>query len=146
MVLVKKHFFYFILVFFFTSCSKKNVSFSYHVNSVKRTCKFSFDKEFTLKKMIDDHGLREWLIEFPTQGKIFITNDEINGSEINDLKVKKFGRNVSLKFIQDSLTLEGLDSSGFWKEIKQGGLVYGYMNVKENDKAYFEKSIVPNCK
>ncbi|HEV7379671.1 MAG TPA: hypothetical protein VGN64_07750 [Dyadobacter sp.] len=128
-------------------CSKNTVTFGYFENSQKKKCKIKAGGNYSLKRLSDDNGTREWQIEYPENTKVFITDDDRNGSQTNIYKYKKHGPNVSLQFTHnENLALEGFDSTnGYWKEIKQGRITFGYINLKKEDKSFFEKLMTFSC-
>jgi|GEM_PF-1571299 len=129
-------------LFVVTACTK-NIHIT---NSAGSICSFTFPKEAKITKVAQDDPSRDWLISFQENKKIFISTNDVSGSPLNRYKQEEYGENIVVKMVaNDSLILYGRNSSGNWKEIKQDGIVYGYMNIPDNEVLKFEKLIIPIC-
>lgn len=131
-----------VIAIMLSSCSNK-IQLK---NSNGSVCTFEFPKGARITKIITDEPFLNWLISFPNNKKIFISNDDISGCPLNTYKQKEYGENVVVKIVaNDTLTLRGENEFGYWKEVKKNGIVYGYMNIPNNEIIKYEMLILPNC-
>lgn len=111
------------------------------------SCSFSFPKETKITKVVGDDPSLDWLIEFSKNKKVFVSTNDVSGSPLNRYKQQELGDNIVVKIVSsDSLTLQGKNSFGNWKEVKKNSIVYGYMNIPDSEIDVFEKLIIPVCR
>lgn len=136
-------FFCLTAVLFLGSCTKR-IQLK---NSEGLVCTFKFPKGVKITKVTSDDPTVDWLADFSQNRKVFISNNDISGSPLNTYKLQEFGENIVVKIVaSDSLTLKGKNNYGNWKEVKKNGIVYGYMNISDDEIDKFEKLIIPECK
>jgi hypothetical protein len=134
---------YCITILFLTSCTKR-----IHLrNSEGSVCTFKIPKGTKITKVVSDDRSLDWLVDFSQNRKVFISNNDISGSPLNNYKLQEYGENIVVKIVaSDSLILKGKNSYGNWKEVKNKGIVSGYLNISDNDLDKFEILIIPKCK
>ncbi|ADQ18946.1 hypothetical protein Lbys_3288 [Leadbetterella byssophila DSM 17132] len=116
-------------------------------NSEGSVCTFKFPKGVKITKITSDDPTLDWLVDFSQNRKIFVSNNDISGSPLNSYKLQEYGENIVVKIVaSDSLILTGKNNYGNWKEIKKNGIIYGYMNISDDEIDKFEKLIIPECK
>lgn len=97
---------------------------------------------FKIKKMTDDEGIKEHLFVYPDSSIFYITDDSDSGGAVNEFKVQKFGDGIFIKILtSDTLTVEGVVNGKYWKELKQGDIVLGYLKVSSDMKELFDQAL-----
>lgn len=86
---------------------------------------------------------KELEVSYPDSSFIYITNDANGGSHLNYKNVSSLSKDVyTNKLLKDTLLLQGSQNDGrFWKEIKMGQIVVGYVNASPDKKEEYDKAL-----
>ena len=85
----------------------------------------------------------EYRIMYPDSSILYIGNDNWSGSKLNVINRVEAGiRGINKRNENDSLYFEGVQKNGrYWKENFLGDIIVGYVNVKQEDKEKYDKSV-----
>jgi hypothetical protein len=136
---MKKNIVYIAFFALFCISCNKVIIIGTNYKNIPQKYSFKLPKGAKVYKIVSDDSFMEYKIIFPGNKILFISNNDIDGCSINDYKYDVYGKNVNMKFLtSDTLQLSGKNNLGYWKEIKKDGLVYGYLNLHENEIIKFE--------
>lgn len=86
-----------ILVLLVTSSCTKRISVDSFTRGENKVCIFNFPRQYHISKYQSDDPNTEWKVEY--QGRVvFISTNERDGSELNQNKYLKYGKDISIKF------------------------------------------------
>lgn len=135
-----------IILFFILGCSSmKNMQrIHFTFNDLHKRCKLILfiPRYYSLQRIEaggeDGVERRYW---YRDSSVIYISTFR-GGSSLNYENIRKQEAAYSKRFGFDTITLSGVNDSGkYWKEVKYYNLYYGYANVKEEEKKYFDQAI-----
>ncbi len=90
------------------------------------------------KTQRDDHGRVKYDFIYSDSSSIYMTDNEESGA-VFFAKSHKYGDSIYLKVqTSDTLELTGEHEGRYWREIKLGRIVVGYMNVYNDKKQTFD--------
>lgn len=144
----------FILVFLF-SCSNKKALLKEKDYEIKlrtfdsdyersKVYKFSLPTKGKLVSIFPQDGeiYREYRIQYPDGSTFYITNDLLNGSDLNFDYVSKNGVSYHKDKLVEYKVYKGKTNvNKYWKDEFIGSLVIGYTNSSIGMKKRFDKSI-----
>ncbi|WP_341841749.1 hypothetical protein [Chitinophaga caseinilytica] len=135
----------FIILTCFTSCAvikqTDKVRFEYYSGTQRQKVVLSIPKGATLVKITAGGEGEEHRYWYADSSVIYISN--LTGSAtLNALLINREQSDYNRRFMSDTASFTGTDEKGnYWKEVKNGNLLYGYSNVPINKKEIFNYAI-----
>lgn len=129
----------------FASCATMKetgkISFTYYEGSKKQKLVMNIPKGSKLIKITAGGEGEEHRYWYEDSSVIYLSS--LGGSTtLNEPLINKQQDNYNKRFMSDTASFAGTDEKGnYWKEIKNGQLLYGYSNVSIGKKALFDEAI-----
>lgn len=127
-----------------TACMSKKIVFrhyetlDYKQTEKKYSLKVSKGYEYKGLKAGGEAGMEQqyW---YKDSSVIYITDF---GGTLNEMKIRNQEGAYSKRFMNDTASFSGTDEKGnYWKEIKNGKVLYGYANVPPEAKSVFDEAL-----
>jgi hypothetical protein len=85
----------------------------------------------------------EYQVSFDDGSVFYLSNDILNGSQLNRTNLYQIGINgYNKKYPLDTIIYSGISDSLHWKEAILGEITIGYINATNPKKEEFEKAIL----
>lgn len=154
---------YIILLSFIMSCasSQEMTAIQYKRNKIEGSVKkgiysMTVPKGYKLVTLVGGHNELEKQYIYSDSSKVYISDfgssilnydnivslgDSIANKRFEGLELKaKIAKELGKEYVPDTIVLQGKMANGlYWKDIRNGYLSIGYVNVPENRRSEFEK-------
>lgn len=144
---------YFLLLLFciyIFGCSTKTIKLKTYIDykskdssywkQKKRVFRISVPNGFQKQTILGDHETEIQLV-YQDSSIIYISDELKSGSYSNWKNLESITSKNFDYLYKDTVINEGITKTGFWKEMKLKYIIIGYLNMPEDKKAVFEKSL-----
>jgi hypothetical protein len=119
----------------------KRVSFKYYSNSQPHKIIMRIPNHSKLVKITAGGEGEEYRYQYSDSSLIYLS-DLSSSITINEPLIRKQEGGYNKRFETDSIAFEGVNEKGnYWKEVKYKGAFYGYSNVPQVKKQFFDDAI-----
>lgn len=129
----------------FTSCEvmkeANKINFIYYNGTQKQRIIMNIPKGSKIIKITAGGEGEEHRYWYKDSSVIYLSSLTGSGT-LNELLLNRQQDNYNKRFMSDTASFAGIDEKGnYWKEVKNGSLRYGYLNVPTDKKAIFDDAI-----